>query len=380
MKNIHHIIILIGALFSLKPVLGQQKSHKIIFYTDTTYSSSLYWKKNAEALKAWADTIQILTKSDNPNIEIPPPAISGLEDLFNLDVNILKNQDSTVVKLKVRKKGDRSTSRIFELEETSAEAQLDDEIDPIAIDPAAFDSTEAPKEFEFEFNDNFEWSDEDSKSLRNHRKRKPELVITNFRLHGGHLMLQPLQGPTTTVLRPYEMTELQNGKSLNFCIDQNWGLNLFRGKIRFWYGLSYSINNYRFSNSQVTLTPNAPEFESQFALVPQKKSKLVSNYIGIPISIGFQDKANDNYRFKLNLGIEAGYLVRAHTKIVHNNDQTNKVFDDFNLNDFVVQPTIHFQYEDIAIFAKYALTSLFKPNQGADYQKNMVIGVALNLD
>jgi hypothetical protein len=82
----------------------------------------------------------------------------------------------------------------------------------------------------------------------------------------------------------------------------------------------------------------------------------------------------------LNLGIEAGYLVRAHTKIVQSNDQTNKVFDDFNLNDFVVQPTVHFQYEDVAIFAKYALTPLFKPNQGADYQRNMVIGIALNLD
>lgn len=363
MKHIHNIIILIGAIFSLRPVLGQNQSHKIIIYTDTTYSSSQFWKKNADALKAWADTIQILTKSDNQSIEIPPPAISGLEDLFNLDVNILKNQDSTVVKLKVRKKGDRSTARILELEEITAA-----------------DTTEAAKEFEFTFDDDFQWNFEDKKSVKKRRKRKPEFVITNLRLHGGHLMLQPLSGPATTVVRPYEMAELQNGKSLNFCIDQSWGVNLLKGKIRFWYGLSYSINNYRFSNAQVTLTPNAPEFESQFALEPQKKSKLVSNYIGIPISIGFQDKANDDYRFKLNLGIEAGYLVRAHTKIIHNNDQTNKVFDDFNLNNFVVQPTVHFQYEDLAIFAKYALTPLFKPNQGADYQKNMVIGIALNLD
>lgn len=367
MKNLHHIIILIGALLSLKPVLAQKQSHRIIIYTDTTYSSSQYWKKNADALKAWADTIQKITKSDDQNIEIPPPAISGLEDLFNLDVNVLRNQDSTVVKLKVRKKGDRSTARILELEQLTETA----EIDQAADSSYTLELEESPKVFEFTI-------DEDH-PLNQRRKRKPELVITNLRIHGGHLMLQPL-GPTTAVVRSYELAELQNGKSLNFCIDQNWGLNLFKGKIRFWYGLSYSINNYRFSNSQVYLTPNLPIAKSQFAVEPQKKSKLVSNYIGIPISIGFQDKANDNYRFKLNVGIEAGYLVRAHTKVVNNNDQKIKVFDDFNLNNFVVQPTVHFQYEDMAIFAKYALTPLFKPNQGAIYQKNMIIGVALNLD
>ena len=368
MKNIHHIIILIGALFSLKPVLAQKQSHRIIIYTDTTYSSSQFWKKNADALKAWADTIQKLTKSDDPNIEIPPPAISGLEDLFNLDVNVLRNQDSTVVKLKVRKKGDRSTARILELEQLTETAVIDEAADS----SYTFELEESPKVFEFTI-------DEDH-PLNQRRKRKPELVITNLRIHGGHLMLQPLSSFSTPVVRSYELAELQNGKTLNFCIDQNWGLNLFKGKIRFWYGLSYSINNYRFSNSQVYLTPNLPIAKSQFAVEPQKKSKLVSNYIGIPISIGFQDKANDNYRFKLNVGIEAGYLVRAHTKVVNNNDQKTKVFDDFNLNNFVVQPTVHFQYEDVAIFAKYALTPLFKPNQGAVYQKNMVIGVALNLD
>lgn len=367
MKNIHHIIILIGALFSLKPVLAQKQSHRIIIYTDTTLSSSEYWKKNADALKAWADTIQKITKSDAPNLEIPPPAISGLEDLFNLDVNLFRSEDSTIVKLKVRKKGDKSMARILELEQLSEEAMIED-----AETTINEESIEPPKVFEF--------TTDEELPVKQRRKRKPELVITNLRIHGGHLMLQPLNGFSTAVVRPNELTELQNGKTLNFCIDQNWGLNLFKGKIRFWYGLSYSINNYRFSNSQVYLTPNEPMAKSQFAVEPQKKSKLVSNYVGIPISIGFQDKANDDYRFKLNVGVEAGYLVRAHTKIVNNNDQTTKVFDDFNLNNFVVQPTVHFQYEDVAIFAKYALTPLFKPNQGADYQKNMIIGIALNLD
>ena len=159
-----------------------------------------------------------------------------------------------------------------------------------------------------------------------------------------------------------------------YCVDKKKGLNLIKGKIRLWIGVTYDISNYRFRNNNVRLTPNTDEFNFilQDPSVEQAdKSKLVTNYLGIPVLLGFQNHAQ-NPTFKISVGAQAGYLVRSHTKYRTENGNKTKKFDDFNMSDISVHPVFNLTWESFTFYAKYALTNLFKKEQGLD-QKNMIL-------
>lgn len=177
------------------------------------------------------------------------------------------------------------------------------------------------------------------------------------------------------------MPELNNSKSIHFYIDYLKGLNLIKGKLRLWIGVTYDITNYRFRNNNIRLTPDNDEFNfiTQDPSVEQAdKSKLVTNYLRIPILLGFQNHAQ-RPTFKISVGAQAGYLVRSHTKYRTENGNKTKKFDDFNMSDIAIHPVLNLTWESLTFYAKYALTNLFKKDQGLD-QKNMMFGVAVNIN
>jgi hypothetical protein len=185
------------------------------------------------------------------------------------------------------------------------------------------------------------------------------------------------------------MPELNTAKSLHYGLEQLWGLNLIKGKLRFFTGLRYDVYNFRFQSNFVRLTENAPEFQAitvggpTVDPIPMEKSKLVANYIGVPIGIGWQsspgrwetsesDGSNTSYnetpKFSIKAGVHTGYRISAHTKIKESGGNTTKQYDDFNLNNFIIAPFINFEYEDLGVYMRYPLTNMLKTGQGADSQ------------
>jgi hypothetical protein len=190
--------------------------------------------------------------------------------------------------------------------------------------------------------------------------------------------------PTTIGDQSNYLPELNNAKSIHWGIEQQWGFNLIRGKVRVFTGIRYDIHNYRFQNNFTRLTQDQPEFTAVeiggplIDPIPVEKSKLVVNYIGVPVSLGFQDKPGDNSKFSAKVGVHAGYRVRTHTKIKQTGGNVEKQFDDFNMNDFYLSPFVNVSYGDMGLYMRYPLTNLFKNGQGANTQA-IQFGITLKM-
>ena len=117
--------------------------------------------------------------------------------------------------------------------------------------------------------------------------------------------------------------------------------------------------------------------------IPMDKSKLVANYIGIPLAIGYQSNPghwltsysdgsstdfSETPKFAIKAGIHTGYRVSSHAKLKESGGNTTKQYDDFNLNNFIVAPFIQLEYEDVGLYMRYPITHIFKKGQGAEGQ------------
>ncbi len=394
--HIKSILIWLAAMFGMHPILNAQiEKHKIIIYTDTTLVSEQYWNKNSTELKNWVKAIE--TGFNNKGeFELPP--LGGIQDLFNIQIEARKNNDSTIIQIGLAEKKNKKINNedlvVMEIDEeviddqapANPEKNKTEETYEITIEDGESTVRKVDQNTETTYS---AWVDKNGKVrtqkeviYKNTGKDfKPELFIGQAHLGLGYLLLQPLLQPTTLPTSGNYMPELNNSKSIHFYIDYLKGLNLIKGKIRLWIGVTYDISNYRFRNNNVRLTPNTDEFNFilQDPSVEQAdKSKLVTNYLGIPVLLGFQNHAQ-NPTFKISVGAQAGYLVRSHTKYRTENGNKTKKFDDFNMSDIAVHPVFNLTWESFTFYAKYALTNLFKKDQGLD-QKNMMFGLALNIN
>jgi hypothetical protein len=220
-------------------------------------------------------------------------------------------------------------------------------------------------------------------------KRKPKATIEETRQYWGYNTQiisdsEMKTNPTQMGDQSNFLPELNNAKSIHFGIEQQWGFNLIRGKVRVFTGIRYDIHNYRFQNSYTRLIQDQPEFTAVevggplIDPVPVDKSKVVVNYIGVPVSLGFQDKPGDNSKFSAKVGVHAGYRVRTHTKIKQSSGNVEKQFDDFNMNDFYLSPFVNLNYGDMGLYMRYPLTNLFKNGQGASTQ-SVQFGITLKM-
>jgi hypothetical protein len=221
------------------------------------------------------------------------------------------------------------------------------------------------------------------------RKRKPKATIEETRQYWGYnsqIIDEASMKTMSTAMGDQSnyLPELNNAKSVHWGIEQQWGFNLIRGKVRVFTGIRYDIHNYRFQNPYTRLTQDQPEFTATeiggplVDPIPVDKSKVVVNYIGIPISLGFQDKPGDHSKFSAKVGVHAGYRVRTHTKIKQSNGNVEKQFDDFNMNDFYLSPFVNVNYGDMGLYMRYPLTNLFKDGQGANTQ-SVQFGITLKM-
>ena len=164
-----------------------------------------------------------------------------------------------------------------------------------------------------------------------------------------------------------EDMELINGKSLDFQLHiVQQAINLYRGKVRFVYGVGIDFNNYRF-NKNVNLTKDSKPLATTISTNDYKKNKLVTQYLTVPVLLDFElGKGDDGV--KLAFGPNFGYLIGSHQKLKWEDDGKNKVKirDDFNLEQFRMGYEVQFGYGNVVLYGRYFPQSIFKANQGPD--------------
>jgi hypothetical protein len=197
---------------------------------------------------------------------------------------------------------------------------------------------------------------------------KPPGIISSGNINLGFANVYK---PTDYVSGQYmynAFPELKNGNSMHVGLENNWGFNMIKGKLRFWMGLRYDIMSYRFNNPDVRLFEEKAVFTTAMDSGSNSvKSKVVVNYIGIPVSIGYQSNARRvEDGFFIRAGVNGGYRVRTHSKVKFENGNKDKVFDDFNFSDIAITPFVYVGYNSLGFYARYTTTPVFKEGQGEE--------------
>ncbi|MDZ7741974.1 MAG: DUF2807 domain-containing protein [Bacteroidota bacterium] len=240
--------------------------------------------------------------------------------------------------------------------------------------------------------------DEDGNVVYSKHKKKPkfnghwagfDLGVNGYLTPGNNMNFAP----------EYEYLDLNMTKSikvginifeqnLSLCKNQKWGIVT---------GLGWEINNYRFDDN-VTLVPDSSRIKGYFNDgVSMKKSKLVVNFVEVPVLLEFQTNGNSKRNsFHITAGMVFGLRFASHTKQYYN--ETNKEYewleiepktrnkvstnppkyfqspgtkktknrDDFHLNPFKADATVRIGWGWVNLFGTYSLTTLFREDKGPE--------------
>jgi len=190
----------------------------------------------------------------------------------------------------------------------------------------------------------------------------------------------------------YEYMDLLWQKSINVDInifEQNIQLSK-NGNIGLVTGIGYSIYNYRFTKS-FTIMSDSNYFSALYNKdIHVRKSKIVTNYITIPVLFEIQDKNPSpltKYRWHVNIGAIFGIKVHTHQKTYfdeHNkeyhlvNPVTGnvdaiatspsypkvKVHDDFYMSPFKLDASLRIGWGWINLYGNVSLIEMFNVGKG----------------
>lgn len=378
-NNIKYTIALIIGLFSFWgnfPRLNGQSPESLNQNQKTIVRKIIIIEDNFQGEKKALvkDYVDQITKwsesSNNPNLNTMP---SIPENLKNVNINVNTIQVNDTHKIVIQISDIKVETRNFKRKNPEKSVIPNEEVEAQPIHPIPPPPPYANRR-------------ERLKEKRKMARIKSEnKVVSQSRFNLGFLDVVGKRGPGLQVMPNRDMPELDHAKSLQIGFEHSWGMNLIRGKVRAWIGVNYDIQNYLFQNNQVRLRPNSRDFAWEVENTqtnPDRiadKSKLVTNYLGVPIAIGFQNKKR-NPTFSMKVGIQASTLVRSHSKIRLLNGDKEKFFTDFGLNQYAVTPFAILQFKHLGIYAKYGLTDVFRKSQSRQgiSNHNLTIGFTLS--
>jgi hypothetical protein len=420
-KNLITVTASLACMALFNRLSAQEKFTRVEIVTDTTETTrKLLSQMDNQTFYQWVRSVELNAELKQFDFKAPP--LAQFNDNFNLKVNISDFNDTVNISLQLLRKSVADNSKVL-AKISFARSE------PLNQSKNTYDSMIVSSHHKRDYTDSLWWEFDQSRkrgrfthSVQNEGinfklgdqgnddttvRPMPEggikfnvaiaqplsngiASVVNFNL--GLLQMQNFTGPSTTVMRYDEMPELNNAKTLNIGFDAMWGLNLYKGNVRLWCGISYDFYNYRFQNNAIRIDPNQADFKYRFAdandpneLNPEK-SKLVSEYIGIPLAISFENAKWDASKVRLMIGVKGGYLMNAYTKVKYYDDRITKNYDDFNLNEISVHPFFRFQWNHWSLYGKYSITPLTR-NQDKNAidpiisgQKNMVLGMSFVID
>lgn len=131
------------------------------------------------------------------------------------------------------------------------------------------------------------------------------------------------------------------------------------------YGLGFSSQNV---HTDATIFYNDSSNTSQLYKLPDSLdvnlNKLSLNFIDAAFEVRLRTTENSHERrFKVSVGMKAGYLVQSHTKYDDKNGKV-KTYDIKNLNSFQYGLTGRIGYGGISASVYYSLVDVFKKDKG----------------
>lgn len=167
-------------------------------------------------------------------------------------------------------------------------------------------------------------------------------------------------------------------------------MRIGKSKFSFHPGVGVGLDRYGFNNGKTLAYATGGNNVEMVAVNATtypglKKSKLITNYIDIPVELRFSTNPEDpNRSFKVSLGFKVGVLYNSFTKIKYAQDSENKKlknYQDFNLNPFRYGALLRVGAGNISAFGYYNLSPLFKSGKGPALTEdinNITVGISLS--
>lgn len=165
---------------------------------------------------------------------------------------------------------------------------------------------------------------------------------------------------------------LWGSRTLNLYYQREF--RILKSKFSLVPGVGFSLERYKFRNGRI-LSYSASNKDSVFMATPTslsipnlKKTRLITNYLEVPVEIRFTANPNDpNRSFKFGVGARVGVLIEGGTKVTYTEGgETKKIKDkqNFNLNTLRYGVFAKAGVGNFAFFCNYNLSPLFKEGKG----------------
>ena len=185
---------------------------------------------------------------------------------------------------------------------------------------------------------------------------------------------------TTDVPDAYSFLDLKYEKSADINIniyEQN--INLAKNKLGLVTGIGLRWNNYRFSDNVVLVPDTTPIAGYRDYSRDYQKSKLVVNYITVPLLLEYQtNRFSRSNSFHISGGMMLGWRYASHSKMLYFDDgrRKPKSQDSFQLNPFRYDATVRIGWGIINLYATYSLNKMFE-NDGGPELYPIAVGITL---
>jgi hypothetical protein len=156
--------------------------------------------------------------------------------------------------------------------------------------------------------------------------------------------------------------DLRTGKSVNVNI---WmfmqRLNLVQHFVNLKYGLGVELNNYRFDDERVRFQKNPTVITLDPAFAQNiKKNKLAADYVTLPVMLNLNFTPKRDKGFGLSAGVSAGYLYSARQKTKNNDDDKEKLHDNFDLRKWKLSYIGEASLGPVKLYGSYAMKSMWE--------------------
>jgi hypothetical protein len=176
----------------------------------------------------------------------------------------------------------------------------------------------------------------------------------------------------------FDFMEVRPARSINVQLTfVKPGFSLIDRHLSVLTGIGLDYNNYFYDANQL-IAPDADELRGQSIQEGYDKYKLTTQYLFAPLEFRYESNpGNHGSSFRLVGGGRVGYRVRSFTKLVENDADKIKDFDDFNLRQFKYGLVGRIGYGRLNLYANYDVTTLFEDDANAPDLQPIAFGLTV---
>jgi hypothetical protein len=147
-------------------------------------------------------------------------------------------------------------------------------------------------------------------------------------------------------------------------------------------GAGIASSNIYLKNQVAVLNDTITAIQFRTEPYDYKRFKLNTTYLEAPFELRyFSNKLNRNKGIKAGIGLKVGTLLSSHTKSkrgIGGKPVVEKVSTKRYLESYRYSATLRIGYGNFSLYGQYALSNLFKLNNGPENMKPFQIGICLS--